>query len=346
MADKRRSEENGGALIKRARADEDGTVIPGVSEQKIARTSDLMAPIMQLTGHQGEIFSCKFSPDGQHIASGSFDRDIFLWDTYGECKNYNVLKGHAGAVLEVAWSKDGSHIYSASSDKTASIWDATVGERLRRFKGHTNIINSMSICKRGLELIATGSDDSTIKIWDSRTKESVESFTDKYQVTAVAWSDDGSLVYSGGLDNHIKAWDLRKKDVVYTLKGHFDTITGLRLSPDGNYLLSNAMDNTVRIWDVKPFAVEASRMLKVFEGSPHGFEKNLLKPCWSPDGDYVAAGGGDRTVTVWEVATRKILYKLPGHKGCVNEVAWHRTQPIILSASSDKTMFLGEIAPS
>lgn len=37
------------------------------------------------------------------------------------------------------------------------------------------------------------------------------------------------------------------------LKGHTDTVTGLRLSPDGNLLLSNAMDNQLRIWDTRAF---------------------------------------------------------------------------------------------
>ncbi|CAG8852068.1 35964_t:CDS:2, partial [Racocetra persica] len=59
-------------------------------------------------------------------------------------------------------------------------------------------------------------------------------------------------------------WDLRKKSIVYVLKGHQDTISGIKLSPDGSYLLSNAMDDTVRIWDVKPFA-PANRLLKIFE---------------------------------------------------------------------------------
>ena len=39
-------------------------------------------------------------------------------------------------------------------------------------------------------------------------------------------------------------WDVRKKEISYVLKGHQDTLTGLRLSNDGSYLLSNAMDNT------------------------------------------------------------------------------------------------------
>jgi WD40 repeat protein len=60
--------------------------------QGIKRTSNLQAPIMQLTGHGAEIYSLKFSPDGQALASGSFDRHIFLWKTYEDCPNYMMLK--------------------------------------------------------------------------------------------------------------------------------------------------------------------------------------------------------------------------------------------------------------
>ena len=58
-----------------------------------ARTSALLAPIMLLTGHAGEVFTCKFNPTGDVIASGSHDKHIFLWRTYGECENYMMMKG-------------------------------------------------------------------------------------------------------------------------------------------------------------------------------------------------------------------------------------------------------------
>lgn len=64
-----------------------------------ARTSALLAPTMLLTGHAGEVFTAKFSPDGAVVASGSHDKHIFLWRTYGECENYMMLQGASRGML-------------------------------------------------------------------------------------------------------------------------------------------------------------------------------------------------------------------------------------------------------
>ncbi|CAH1774958.1 unnamed protein product [Owenia fusiformis] len=306
------------------------------------RSSNLFAPIMHLTGHQGDIFTAKFSPDGQTIASSGFDRLIYLWNVYGECDNYHVMKGHAGAVMQLDYSADSTNVFTCSTDKTVAIWDVTVGERIKRHKGHTSFVNCLNVARRGPQLICSGSDDGTIKLWDSRKKGTLQTFQNMYQVTAVSFSDTAEQIISGGIDNEMKVWDLRKNDILYKLKGHADTVTGMELSPDGSYLLSTGMDNTVRIWDVRPFAPQ-ERCVKVFQGNQHTFEKNLLRVAWSPDGSKIAAGSGDRFMYIWDTTTRRILYKLPGHTGSINEVDFHPTEPIVLSCSSDKSIFLGEI---
>lgn len=306
------------------------------------RTSSLQAPIMQLVGHDGEIFSAKFSPTGSTLASASFDRQILVWNVYGDCENYCIMTGHSGAILELHYSRDGSMLFTASTDKTGAVWDCSVGQRIKKLKGHTSFVNSCSPSRRGLQLVATGSDDGTIKTWDIRQKSATQTLNNTYQVTAVTFNDTGDQLLSAGIDNEIKMWDLRQNTVVHTMMGHADTVTGLSLSPNGYYLLSNSMDNTVRIWDIRPFA-PADRQLKVFQGHQHNFEKNLLRCCWSPDGRRIAAGSSDRFVYIWDTVFQRLMYKLPGHLGSVNDVDFHPKEPIILSCSSDKTMYLGEL---
>lgn len=272
---------------------------------------------MELSGHTGEIFSARFDPTGNLIASGSMDRTIMLWRTYGDCENYGVLSGHRGAVLDLQWSRDSEILYSASADMHLASWDLTSGTRIRRYVGHEEIVNAMDISKRGEELLISGSDDGTVAIWDPRTKNAVDYIETEFPITAVAISEAGNEIYSGGIDNDIKVWDVRKKAVVYSMLGHQDTVTSLRVSPDGQQLLSYSMDSTVRTWDIRPFA-PAERHIRTFDGAPMGLEKNLIRASWDQAGKKIAVGAGDGTAVIWASDTGKLMYKLPGHKGTVN----------------------------
>lgn len=44
-------------------------------------------------GHADAVFTLRFNPEGDVLASGSHDKSIFLWRTYGECENFMALKG-------------------------------------------------------------------------------------------------------------------------------------------------------------------------------------------------------------------------------------------------------------
>lgn len=161
-----------------------------------------------------------------------------------------------------------------------------------------------------------------MQIWDTRTKEAVTFIHTDFPISAICLAEAGNELFTGGLDNDIKVWDLRKQAVTYTLLGHTDTVTSLQLSPDNQTLLSNAHDSTVRTWDVRPFA-PADRRIQTYDGAPTGQERNLLKASWDSKGEKIAAGSGDQSVAIWEVRTGKLLNKLPGHRGAVNDVRFH-----------------------
>lgn len=306
--------------------------------------SILQSEIMLLSGHKSAIYTTKFNPAGTVLASGSHDRDIFLWEVKGECKNYMVLRGHKNVVLDLHWTGEGTHIVSASPDKTVRAWDVETGRQVKKMAEHSGVVNACCPSRRGPALVVSGSDDGTAKLWDMRQRGAVQTYPDKYQITAVAMSEGSDKIMTGGIDSEVKVWEVRKGgEVAMRLQGgHDDTITGMALSPDGSYLLTNAMDSRLCVWDLRPYAPQ-NRCLKAFQGHQHNFESNLLKCAWSPDGAMVSAGSSDRMLYIWDTTSRRLLYKLPGHSGSLNESAFHPTQPIIASCGSDARIYLGYI---
>ncbi|KAL8729651.1 MAG: hypothetical protein Q9166_004600 [cf. Caloplaca sp. 2 TL-2023] len=327
----------------KAVAVKNGNAGGGVLMQSVPRTSGLQSPIMELTGHSGEVFAVRFDTDGQLIASGSMDRSIMLWRTYGQCDNFGVLTGHKGAILDLQWSRDSRVLFSASADTTVASWDLETGLRIRRHEGHEEVINCLDVSKRGEEILVSGSDDGYICIWDPRQKRSIDDIDTGFPVTSVALAEAGNELYSGGIDNDIRIWDMRKQSVMYTLAGHTDTVTSLQPSPDMQALLSYSHDGTARTWDIRPFA-PADRQIKSYVGAHPGLEKNLVRASWNSKGDRIAAGSGDGTAVVWDAQSAKLLYKLPGHRGTVNDVRFvPGNEPIIVSGSSDRNLILGEL---
>uniref|UniRef100_A0A2I2YCH8 Uncharacterized protein n=1 Tax=Gorilla gorilla gorilla TaxID=9595 RepID=A0A2I2YCH8_GORGO len=105
---------------------------PGALLQAGPPCSSLQAPIMLLSGHEGEVY----------CSSAGFDRLILLWNVYGDCDNSAILKEHSGAVMELHYNTDGSMLFPASTDKTVAVWDSETGKRVKRLKGHTSFVNS------------------------------------------------------------------------------------------------------------------------------------------------------------------------------------------------------------
>ncbi|KAI9447718.1 WD40 repeat-like protein [Lactarius indigo] len=350
---KRAAPQEEGVLIKRARSSEPEAnsqqlIISSSNDERqkalvrsVKRTSNLDAPIVSLSGAHSVPCSadrgiCTSQPSPLMFLPRTEYCVIALWRTYPPNTNYGLLSTiHKAPVLDLQWSLFSPLLYSVSADHTLAYTDLTTGQRVRKLRAHREIINSLDRTLAG--------DDGTVRVWeggDEAGKDPVAVFEVGCPVTCVAWSADGATIYAGALDNGIHVLDLRKQEEVSVLNGHVDTPTGLAISPNGSYLLSPSFSSQVIIHDIRPFAPSPNRIHRVLTGAPAGFENTLLKGAWSREdgGRRVAVGGADRTVTIWDVESSKILYKSQA-------VDFHSNEPIILTASKDGTMLLGEIEP-
>ena len=154
--------------------------------------------LFTLRGHTGAVNSVAWSPDRRHIASGSDDHTIRIWDAV-EAKPISVLRGHRSQVNSVAWSPDGRHLASASDDEMAKVWDWATGEVVHTLSGHKQAVHSVTWSPDGKRLASAG-EGSTVRIWDSATgNESLYLFCkDRTEpILSVAWSSDGQWLAAG-----------------------------------------------------------------------------------------------------------------------------------------------------
>ncbi len=116
---------------------------------------------IQLSGHQGYVYSASFSPDGQRILTASWDNTARVWDLSG--KQIAVLSGDQGVVNSASFSPDGQRILTASWDNTARVWDLS-GKQIAVLSGHQAPVNSASFSPDG-QRIVTASYDKTARVW-------------------------------------------------------------------------------------------------------------------------------------------------------------------------------------
>ncbi|KAL6129956.1 hypothetical protein ACLB2K_068338 [Fragaria x ananassa] len=120
-------------------------------------------PKARMTGHQQLVNHVYFSPDGQWIASASFDRSVRIWNgTTG--KFFGVLRGHVGPVYQISWSADSRLLLSGSKDSTLKVWDIRTMKLKQDLPGHADEVYAVDWSPDG-EKVASGGKDRVLKLW-------------------------------------------------------------------------------------------------------------------------------------------------------------------------------------
>src|SRR5260370_21306802 len=103
------------------------------------------------------------------------------------------------------------------------------------------------------DLLASASEDKTIKLWDSHTGEHLRTLeSHASEVTSVAFSPDGGLLASASWNKTIKLWDPHTGEHLRTLESHSSFATSVEFSPDGGLLASAPPDTTIDLWHPHP----------------------------------------------------------------------------------------------
>jgi WD40 repeat protein/tRNA A-37 threonylcarbamoyl transferase component Bud32 len=184
-------------------------------------------------------------------------------------------------------------------------------------------------------ILASGSDDHTVKIWDLNSRQKIRTLKGHSGwVYSVAISPNAQTVVSGSNDKTIKIWDINTGKEIRALTGHRGLISAVAISPDSAAIASASYDKTIKIWDIN-----TGKVIRTLTG--HTGE--VLAVAISPDGEKIVSGSADRTIKIWQFQTGKEIFSIPAHTSDVNALDIGANGQKLLSSSDDKTVKLWNV---
>ncbi len=188
-------------------------------------------------------------------------------------------------------------------------------------------------------MLASGSYDDTIRLWDARTGNHVRTLSGHTDsVESVVFSPDGSMLASGSYDDTIRLWDARTGNPIRTLSGrHTYGVNSVVFSPDGTTIASgSSQDTTIGLWNA-------------YTGNPirtlSGHTSPLKSVAFSLDGNTIASGSWGE-IRLWNARTGNPIRTLSGHTGWVESVVFSPDGNTIASGDFGGTVLLWELVPS
>ena len=186
--------------------------------------------------------------------------------------------------------------------------------------GHTRSVNSAAFSPDG-KLIASASDDNTIRIWDVNTGKELKILKGHiYCICSVEFSNNGKHIVSASYDGTVRIWDTETGKEVDFLSG-FDCIRYATFCHNERRIILALCDGTIRVLDAKT---------RLQTKSIKGHSAAL-----SPDGNRIVSASEDGTIQIWDAKSGKKLLVLEGHTSGVNSVAFSHDGKRIVSTSRD-----------
>jgi WD40 repeat protein len=203
-----------------------------------------------LQGHQGKVTVVLVSPDGAHVATGSADRTVKLWDA----RTWKLLFTwpHTSVVWRGAFSPDGATVATTTQDGSVELWDVQSGRHLKRMIGHVGNVLGARFSADGRFLVSAG-DDETLRVWNVASGEQVVRLQGQDSFEDAAFSPDGSLIFSGDQGGAVRGWDVHTGKLLGTVGTHRGLVWQVLPMPQEE-LISTADDGTAKRWRYSPVA--------------------------------------------------------------------------------------------
>ncbi|XP_029004325.1 WD repeat-containing protein 47-like isoform X2 [Betta splendens] len=256
--------------------------------------------------HKGSIYCVAWSHCGQLLATGSNDKFVKVLPFHADSCNATgpdlEFSMHDGTIRDLAFMEGpesgGSILISAGAgDCNIYTTDCQRGQGLHALSGHTGHI--LTLYTWGGWMIASGSQDKTVRFWDLRVPSCVRVVGTTLHgsgsaVASVAVDPSGRLLATGQEDSTCMLYDIRGGRMVQTYRPHGSDIRSVRFSPGAHHLLTGSYDNKIIISDLTG---DLTKSLPQTVAGEHG--DKVIQCRWHPHDRTFLSSSADRTVVLW-----------------------------------------------
>ncbi|KAL9229657.1 hypothetical protein vseg_005102 [Gypsophila vaccaria] len=287
--------------------------------------------VQEIRAHKGIIWSMKFSPDGQYLASGGQDGVVRVWrvksvDSYCDTlpqesisrkdRKVNIpvvvpdkmfrideqplqeFYGHDGDVLDLAWSSDSNLLLSSSTDKTVHLWHVGSDLCLGTFL-HTDYVTCVQFSPMDDSQFISGSIDGKVRVWGVSTRRVLDWADVRDSVTALCYQPDGQGFVVGSLGGTCRFYET-KGDLV-ELSAHIQIhsrkrasiyrITGIQFFPDDSQKVMVMSD------DSKLRILDKDGLVSKYRGVPNS--GGQIQASFSSNRRHIVSIGDGSCVYMW-----------------------------------------------
>jgi WD40 repeat protein len=278
------------------------------------------------SGGDGALNAVAVSRNNALVAAGGADKVVRVWN-FADGKQVGVFKAPA-EVRGLAFSPNSVSLAAACADKTLVAWNVPYvpNQPLSPAFGKTQQSFAHGAAATGVVFapdnatLYSGSADKTVKAWKLAAEAPTRNFGHPNHVDAVVFNSTGTQLATACHDGVLRIFDVAKGNLLRQISAHVTPnmigIYCLAWAPDDKAIVTGSIDHSLKLWNpatgalVREFKAYKE---KVFE---KGHNDSVYSVAFSPDGKWIASGGADRVIKIWNVSDGTVVRDLvnPGIK--------------------------------
>jgi WD40 repeat protein len=281
--------------------------------------------LFSLPGHQRSAICAAFSPDGQILITGGFDRNALVWNL--NSRRLLMSLPHPDQVQSVSFSK-GRNVFATGCDSKVQLWDARTYQPLRTLD---QAAGKVSFSPDGNYLITTS--PKGLMLWKTGEWNVVKTlaYSGLQKMTpdgvgfGIAFSPDSSRIALVANDG-IKLFNVPDLEVIDMLSERMPRLQFLAFAPDGRTLAASTRGHVIKIWDLG-----TRREVRSWQGH----SDSVFAGEFSPDGNALATCSADQTLKLWNASTGELIRTFKGHADELWDVVFSPDGKLLASVGKD-----------